>query len=151
MPGGDRGFTMITAFLRSPQNRDRSTQTLRPAFVNRGRLTERRFPRISSDWAARSVRVPRLLVCVVWLSHMKTTIDIADPLLRQAKRLAARRNTTLKALVEGALRDELARDRTLAGQVSVHTHTFGGHGLQAGLSWDEWSGLRSLAYEGRGG
>lgn len=38
---------------------------------------------------------------------MKTTLDLADDLLIEAKSLAARRKTTLKALVESALRREL--------------------------------------------
>lgn len=39
---------------------------------------------------------------------MKTTLDLSDQLLIQAKQVAARRRTTLKALVEQALRRELA-------------------------------------------
>lgn len=38
---------------------------------------------------------------------MKTTLDIADDLLIEAKTLAVRRKTTLKAIVENALRREL--------------------------------------------
>jgi len=81
---------------------------------------------------------------------MKTTIDIADPLLRRAKALAARRNTTLKAIVEDALRDAL-RGQGRQSPLQVETHTFRGRGLQPGLSWDDWGTLRDLAYEGRGG
>jgi len=82
---------------------------------------------------------------------MKTTIDIADPLLRRAKRLAARRGITLKALMESALREELTREQAVRAGVPVRTHTFRGRGLQPGLSWDDWSSIRSLTYEGRGG
>lgn len=45
---------------------------------------------------------------------MKTTLDLDDALLIKAKSVAARRRTTLKALVEHALRRELvpaANDR----------------------------------------
>ena len=80
---------------------------------------------------------------------MKTTMDIADPLLARAKRLAARRNTTLKQVVEDALREELRRD-TAPPRTRLVTHTFRGQGLQPGLSWDDWDTLRDLAYEGRG-
>jgi len=38
---------------------------------------------------------------------MKTTLDLADDLLMDAKMLAVRRKTTLKALVESALRREI--------------------------------------------
>jgi hypothetical protein len=38
---------------------------------------------------------------------MKTTLDLQDDLLMEAKQLALRRKTTLRAIVEGALRREL--------------------------------------------
>lgn len=38
---------------------------------------------------------------------MKTTIDLPDELLIEAKALAARRRTTLKAMVEHALKREI--------------------------------------------
>jgi hypothetical protein len=38
---------------------------------------------------------------------MKTTLDLPDDLLIEAKTLAARRKTTLKAIVESALRREI--------------------------------------------
>lgn len=40
--------------------------------------------------------------------RMKTTLDIADPLFRDAKRRAAEEGITLRALVERALRAHLA-------------------------------------------
>lgn len=39
---------------------------------------------------------------------MKTTIDLPDALLRQAKILAARRGTTLKAMLSHALEREIS-------------------------------------------
>ena len=39
---------------------------------------------------------------------MKTTLDLPDDLLIEAKIVAARRRTTLKAMVEHALRREIA-------------------------------------------
>ncbi len=38
---------------------------------------------------------------------MKTTLDLPDDLLIEAKQVAARRRTTLKAIVESALRREI--------------------------------------------
>jgi hypothetical protein len=88
---------------------------------------------------------------MIWVTHMKTTIDIADPLLRRAKQLAARRHTTLKAIMEEALRRTLNEESRAPAPEPLRTHTFRGRGLQAGLSWDDWNTLRSLAYEERGG
>lgn len=87
---------------------------------------------------------------MIWLTHMKTTVDIADQLLRRAKRVASRRGTTVKSLIEDALRKELAAAEA-RGTSPVRTHTFGGRGLQAGLSWADWAAIRAISYEGRGG
>lgn len=81
---------------------------------------------------------------------MKTTIDIADALLLRAKRLAAKRRTTLKAVIEQSLREALDNERRSISRASVHIHTFGGNGLQAGLDWGHWSAVRDTIYEGRG-
>ncbi len=88
---------------------------------------------------------------MIWVTHMKTTIEISDPLLRRAKRLAAKRGTTLRAVIEDALRTELAALEAGTAGAGVRTHTFTGRGLKAGLAWGDWSAIRALAYEGRGG
>ena len=43
---------------------------------------------------------------------MKTTVEIADDLLRRAKALATARNTTLRAVIEQGLRQVLRKDGT---------------------------------------
>jgi hypothetical protein len=81
---------------------------------------------------------------------MKTTIEISDPLLRRAKRLAAQRGTTLRVVIEEALAQALAAgERETAAP--VRTHVFGGRGLQPGLDWSDWNAIRARGYEGRGG
>jgi len=82
---------------------------------------------------------------------MKTTIDIPDSLLLQANKLAAERNTTLKAIIESALRDVLVAEKKPRAPFKLKTHTFKGNGLQKGLSWDDWNKIRSMCYEGHGG
>lgn len=84
-------------------------------------------------------------------SHMKTTIDIADSLLQRAKKLAVKQSTTLKAVVESALRDKLDRAHEREFEREVRTHVFTGNGLQSGLCWDDWATVRDTSYEGRGG
>jgi hypothetical protein len=81
---------------------------------------------------------------------MKTTIDIADALLARAKRLAAQRETTLKQVIEDALREELRKGARSRPQPRLVTHSVRGRGLRPGLSWDDWQTMRDLAYEGRG-
>jgi len=80
---------------------------------------------------------------------MKTTIEIADPLLRQAKRIASREGTTVRALVEQGLRRELA-ERGRRGGFRLRQVTFRGKGLQPGLDYS-WERIAALAYEGHGG
>ena len=83
---------------------------------------------------------------------MKTTIEISDALLVAAKRAAAERGTTLRTIVEAALRRYL--ETTVGGaQASPRLRrcTFRGRGLQPGISESDWSRLRERAYEGRGG
>ena len=80
---------------------------------------------------------------------MKTTIDIADSLLRQAKREAVRRQTTLRALVEEGLRKELGAAPESEPYV-LPDLSWGGGGLVAGLEWGDWPAMRAIIYEGRG-
>ncbi|MBL8905558.1 MAG: type II toxin-antitoxin system VapB family antitoxin [Rhizobiales bacterium] len=81
---------------------------------------------------------------------MKTTIDIPDPLFEEARKLAARQDTTLKALVTEGLRRVVA-ERNRRGQFQLRKASFKGSGLQPGIAPDDWDRIRDLAYGGRGG
>ena len=82
-------------------------------------------------------------------SHMKTAIQIADSLLQQARRVAQRENTTLKALVEQGLRRTLADRKTQSG-FRLRKVTFRGKGLQSHFAGRSWEEIREASYEGRG-
>ena len=81
------------------------------------------------------------------LCHMRTTVDLSDDVIRAAKALAAERGTTLRALIETALRNELRRVKS-ADACRLKDASVKGSGLQPGV--DERD-LRELAYEGLGG
>jgi hypothetical protein len=81
---------------------------------------------------------------------MKTTLDIPEPLLRDARKLAAREGTTLKALVEQGLR-QIVDDRKRSRSFRSRKVTFKGRGLRPEVRDASWEQLRALAYEGRGG
>ncbi len=81
---------------------------------------------------------------------MKTTIDIADSLFQEARRLAHREGTTLRALVEEGLRRLLGERRARAG-FQLRSMTFKGEGLAPDLDQGEWDEIRRRSYEGRGG
>ena len=82
-------------------------------------------------------------------AHMKTTIEISDVLLKDAKRLAARDGVTLRTLVESGLRHEIAQRKHPAA-FRLRKATFRGNGLQPGARELPWDQLRELAYTGRG-
>ncbi len=79
------------------------------------------------------------------VTHMKTTIDIADDVLVRAKRLAAERNTTLKSLTEEGLR--LVLEHRQSNAVVVSPVVTGGNGLCHGLPDDFIDNIRDWAYE----
>jgi Arc/MetJ family transcription regulator len=81
--------------------------------------------------------------------HMKTTIEIADSLLDEAKRIAAREGTTVRALVEQGLRRALS-ERRRKSAFRLRRATFKGKGLQPGVKDLSWERLHDLAYKGRG-
>ncbi len=56
-----------------------------------------------------------IYACPSMLFCMRTTIDISDELVRQAKRRAADAGATLRSVVEAALRAYLAPPRRRAG------------------------------------
>jgi hypothetical protein len=85
-----------------------------------------------------------------WIWNVKTTLDISDPLLREARKIAARDRTTLRALVEQGLRKIIA-DRKTARPFRLRKASFKGKGLVPELRDADWDTLRDFAYEGRGG
>jgi hypothetical protein len=81
---------------------------------------------------------------------MKTTIEIPDNLLNEAKKLAALERTTLKALISEGLRLIVA-ERQKKETFELRKVTFRGQGLQPHLAGASWEQVRDPAYEGRGG
>ena len=81
---------------------------------------------------------------------MKTTFEISDPLLREARKLAAREGTTLRSLVEQGLR-RLVSEKKRGHPFRLRDASFGGNGLRPELRDADWARLRDMIYEGRGG
>jgi hypothetical protein len=74
---------------------------------------------------------------------MRTTINIDDALLAEAKQVAARSGRSLSALVEDALRESLHR-RNRPGARTVELPTFGEGGFQPGVDLDDSAALLEL-------
>ncbi len=62
---------------------------------------------------------------------MKTTVEISDSLLEEARKVAARRRR--------------------GGAFRLRKASFKGKGLQPGAAGASWERLREMAYEARGG
>ena len=82
-------------------------------------------------------------------SHMKTTIEISDSLLEEARRLASRERSTLRALIEDGLR-RLLREKRSRQAFRLRKATFRGKGLQPGAAEGGWTRIRDLIYQDRG-
>ena len=82
--------------------------------------------------------------------HMKTTIELPDSLFDEARRLARRERTTLKALMQEGLRRIILERKRRRG-FRLRRVTFKGKGLQPDLASASWEKIREMSYEGRGG
>jgi len=81
----------------------------------------------------------------------KTTIELPESLLAEAKELAAREGTTLRALVESGLRLVVGRERRRGELFRLKDASVDGNGLQPEFRDATWEQIRDAAYEGRGG
>jgi Arc/MetJ family transcription regulator len=81
---------------------------------------------------------------------MKTTIEISDSLLDEAKKLAAKEGTTVRAFVEQGLRKVVA-ERKSRGVFRLRKAAFKGKGIQPGMEDAPWERIRETIYQGRGG
>ena len=83
------------------------------------------------------------------LSGMKTTVEITDTLLRQAKETALNGGTTLRELIESGLRKEIASRQS--SEYQLVDASVDGSGLQPGIGEGDWRSIVELTYQGRGG
>ena len=81
---------------------------------------------------------------------MKTTVEIPDTLMKEARKLASKQRTTLRVLIVEGLRRVLTERRSAAG-FRLRKAGFKGNGLQPEVVGAPWERLRDMVYEGRGG
>jgi hypothetical protein len=79
---------------------------------------------------------------------MKTTVELPDSLVREAKRMALREKTTVRALIERGLRSVVAGRQP--ARFTLRAAAFRGDGLVAGRSLRDWEAIRDLSYSERG-
>jgi hypothetical protein len=81
------------------------------------------------------------------LSHMRTTLDLPDPLYRKAKKLARERGVPFRELMAEALRLLFRETAAKKKPYELKDTAVGGSGLVDGLSWNDWDSIRELSYE----
>ena len=86
---------------------------------------------------------------MIWLPHMKTTVEIAEDLFARAREVAQREGTTLRGLIEEGLQAALAqREQKASYQWPDLSVT--GKGLAPEIEEGTWDSLRDRIYTGRG-
>jgi hypothetical protein len=83
------------------------------------------------------------------MGHMKVSIEIADPLLHEVRKIAVREGVTLRTLVERCLHQVVAQTKRRA-PFKLRRDSFKGKGLRPDLLDASWDRLRDLAYQDRG-
>ncbi|HEY7839771.1 MAG TPA: hypothetical protein VIC54_14325 [Terriglobales bacterium] len=78
---------------------------------------------------------------------MKTTLDLPDSLLAEAKAIARERHLTLRQLMEEGLRAAMERHRHAAVPFRLRDTS---RPLGEMLVEDSWPVIRAVVYEGRG-
>lgn len=81
-------------------------------------------------------------------THMKTTVEISDALLNEARKVAARRSVTLRTLIEEGLR-QVVKGGAKA-KFRLRDESFAGQGLDPVFEHADWAQVREAAYKGRG-
>jgi hypothetical protein len=80
------------------------------------------------------------------LKHMRTTINLPDDLILQAKKAALEAHTTLTEIVANALRVALAKPRrkSRGNKTDLSTFTYGKGGVRPGVDLSDTSALLDL-------
>ena len=86
---------------------------------------------------------------MIWFTHMKTTVEIAEDLFLRTREVAQREGTTLRALIEEGLRTALSR-REQKPSYQWPDLSVSGEGLSPEIEEGTWEGLRDRIYTGRG-
>jgi hypothetical protein len=78
------------------------------------------------------------------LERMRTTVNLPDELIREAKKRALEANTSLAEIIGDALREALAKPRRRKPTKEFKLITYGKGGLRLGADLDDTSALLDL-------
>lgn len=79
------------------------------------------------------------------VTHMKTTVELPDDLLREAQQIARAEGTTLKSVLEEGLRAVVARYRS-SQQFTLRDASVDGRGVNPDLADAGWARIREISY-----
>jgi hypothetical protein len=78
------------------------------------------------------------------LKHMRTTINLPDELILQAKKAALDADTTLTEIIANALREALQKGRRKSPRKKIKLTTYGEGGTFPGIDLDDTSSILDL-------
>jgi hypothetical protein len=81
---------------------------------------------------------------------MKTTVELSDSLMQQARRLARREGIPLRALIERGLHSVIESSKRTK-PFRLRRASFRGDGLQGEFRDGGWEAVREQIYRGHGG
>jgi len=76
--------------------------------------------------------------------RVKTTVDIADSMLKEAKLIAAREGTTLRALVEEGLRHVINEREKQKTGFRLRDCRYGSGGGVEGIDINDWMSMKHV-------
>ena len=82
------------------------------------------------------------------VTHMKTTVELPDELLREAQNIARTEGTTLRSVLEEGLRAVVARHHN-ARQFKLRDASIAGRGVQPDFADADWARIRAASYGDR--
>jgi predicted transcriptional regulator len=82
------------------------------------------------------------------VSHMKTTVELPDELIREAQEIARAEGTTMRSVLEEGLRAVIAR-RQRAQEFTLRDASVDGRGLRSDVAEAGWARIRELSYGDR--
>lgn len=81
---------------------------------------------------------------------MKTTVEIPEALLSEAKRVAAEEKTSVKALIQEGLQRVLELRAQAKKKFRLRKASVSGNGLREPFAQGGWKAIRDASYQDRG-
>ncbi len=92
-----------------------------------------------------------ILPYACYFYYMKTTAELSDAIVAELKEKVKERNSSMRELMESAVRHYLAYLDEQKKPYHFENHSFKGNGVREGIEEGQWENIRAMIYEGRGG